>query len=194
MAEETKEKGEKTEEKVAEKAGKEGKKPKEKAPEKEVKKEAPKVDSKIKTIVRVAATDLNGDLPVERAIRGVKGVGFSLSKAVVKILGLEKKKLTDLSKEERERLEAVIKEPGKAGIPAWMTNDNGEHYVSAGLDLKVKKDIDFMRMIKSYKGVRHQLGLPVRGQRTRGSFRKGTKVGVTKKKEQPARTDKKEKK
>ena len=38
-----------------------------------------------------------------------------------------------------------------------------------------------MKKIKSYKGMRHAYGLPVRGQRTRGNFRKGVTVGVMKK-------------
>ncbi len=154
------------------------------------KKEEKKAE-KVKSIVRIAATDLNGELPVERAIMGIKGIGFSLSKAIVKTLGFENKTLSSLSKEERNKLESVIKEPTKFGIPKWMTNDSGSHYVGAELDLKIKRDIDFMKMIKSYKGIRHQLGLPVRGQRTRASFRKGARVGVTKKKEKPARSEKK---
>ena len=40
-----------------------------------------------------------------------------------------------------------------------------------------------MKKIHSYKGIRHESGLPVRGQRTRSSFRTGGIVGVSKKKE-----------
>jgi small subunit ribosomal protein S13 len=39
-----------------------------------------------------------------------------------------------------------------------------------------------MRKMRSYKGVRHQLGQPVRGQRTRSTFRTSKRaVGVMKK-------------
>ncbi|HDD46536.1 MAG TPA: 30S ribosomal protein S13, partial [Candidatus Aenigmarchaeota archaeon] len=44
-----------------------------------------------------------------------------------------------------------------------------------------KLDINFMKKIKTYKGIRHALGLPVRGQRTRSSFRKGRTIGVKRK-------------
>jgi small subunit ribosomal protein S13 len=39
-----------------------------------------------------------------------------------------------------------------------------------------------MKKIKSYKGIRHMFNLPVRGQRTKGNFRKGKSVGVVRKK------------
>jgi hypothetical protein len=39
--------------------------------------------------------------------------------------------------------------------------------------------------MRCYKGIRHELGLPCRGQRTRSSFRTGGIVGVVKKKQAP---------
>jgi small subunit ribosomal protein S13 len=62
-----------------------------------------------------------------------------------------------------------------------------KHLAVSELELTHKMDIDLMRKLKSYKGVRHSIGLPVRGQRTRGSFRKGKTVGVSKKKAAPAK-------
>jgi small subunit ribosomal protein S13 len=49
------------------------------------------------------------------------------------------------------------------------------------LTLSTKTDIDFMTDIRTWKGVRHSLGLKVRGQRTRTTGRKGRAVGVAKK-------------
>jgi small subunit ribosomal protein S13 len=37
-----------------------------------------------------------------------------------------------------------------------------------------------MKKVRSYKGRRHEVGLPVRGQRTKSTFRKGISVGVRK--------------
>jgi small subunit ribosomal protein S13 len=45
-----------------------------------------------------------------------------------------------------------------------------------------KTDIDLMKKLKTYKGIRHALGLKVRGQRTRTTGRKGRVVGVRLKK------------
>jgi small subunit ribosomal protein S13 len=55
------------------------------------------------------------------------------------------------------------------------------------LDFALRNDLQTMRKLKSYKGVRHSLGLTVRGQSTRTSGRKrGSSVGVTAKVEAPA--------
>jgi hypothetical protein len=84
-----------------------------------------------------------------------------------------------------------MKNPLKYGIPRYMLNRRidpvtGEdmHLISSQLRFIVKSDIDAMRKMRSYKGIRHELGLPVRGQRTRTSFRGGRAVGVAKKKEE----------
>jgi small subunit ribosomal protein S13 len=46
--------------------------------------------------------------------------------------------------------------------------------------LTVKSDIDLMKEIKCWRGIRHMLGLKVRGQRTRTTGRTGITVGVKK--------------
>ena len=61
------------------------------------------------------------------------------------------------------------------------------HIIGNRLDLQFKNDIDRMKKIKSYKGVRHHLKLKVRGQRTKSTGRHGLVVGVMRrKKRQPA--------
>ena len=55
------------------------------------------------------------------------------------------------------------------------------HLIGPDLTLSIKGDIDFMTDIKTWKGIRHSLGLKVRGQRTRTTGRKGRAVGVAKK-------------
>ena len=56
------------------------------------------------------------------------------------------------------------------------------HLTGSDLVLTIKSDIDRMKKIKSWKGIRHALGLKVRGQRTRTTGRGGRTIGVTKKK------------
>jgi len=60
--------------------------------------------------------------------------------------------------------------------------------------LKLRKEFDIKRLkkVKSYRGMRHAFGLPVRGQRTRSHFRKGRSVGVQKKKVKPQKGAKKD--
>lgn len=140
-------------------------------------------------IIRFAETTVDGMMPVERAIRKVRGVSFMLGNAIVRQSGLRGRRLVDLSDAEIKRLEEMIQSPGQAGIPSWLTNrrrdpaGGDDHHLSASrLELITKTDINEMKKLRSYRGLRHAYGLPVRGQRTRGSFRKGKTVGVSKKK------------
>jgi len=59
-----------------------------------------------------------------------------------------------------------------------------KHLLSSDLAFTKDNDIKMLKKIKSYKGMRHAFGLPVRGQRTRSNFRrnKGKVTGVQKKK------------
>jgi small subunit ribosomal protein S13 len=44
-------------------------------------------------------------------------------------------------------------------------------------------DVNRMRKMRSYRGIRHETGQKVRGQRTKSTGRTGTTVGVKRKKE-----------
>ena len=56
------------------------------------------------------------------------------------------------------------------------------HLIGSDLEFARKNDIDRLRRIKSWRGVRHSLGLKVRGQHTRTTGRGGMAVGVSRKK------------
>ena len=148
----------------------------------------------VRDIVRISEVNLDGKKRLKSALSGVRGIGKSLAKSIAVVSGLDPNAyLGSLSQEEIAKLEDAIKNPSKYGIPRFMLNRRSEpatgedqHLVSSKLRFAVKSDIDFMRKIRCYKGVRHELGLPVRGQRTRVSFRGGSAVGVAKKKEQRA--------
>jgi small subunit ribosomal protein S13 len=144
-------------------------------------------------IIRIAETNIDGTKPVNVAIRRIRGVSFMLSNAIAKSLKLEGKKLGELSEEEQKKLENVITNLDKLNLPAWMLNrrkdletGSSSHIVASKLQFTQKMDINLMRKLKTYKGVRHAGGLPVRGQRTRSSFRRGAIVGV-KRKQLPAK-------
>jgi small subunit ribosomal protein S13 len=53
------------------------------------------------------------------------------------------------------------------------------HLIESDLELKKEFDIRRLKEIDSYKGWRHTIGLPVRGQKTKSSFRSGGKIGVS---------------
>lgn len=184
---------------MAEEAKKEEKKggfkPKKAEDKQELKKPQQQTQKKQIQIVRVAETDLDGEKNVSNAIRAIRGVSFMFANAISSSYPHAGKRVMDLSEDEIKQLEEFITHPEKHGIPPWMYNrrldpDTGinTHLAVSHLLLSKTTDINKLKKMKCYKGVRHGLGLPVRGQRTRSSFRgKGTTVGVTKKKEQPAK-------
>ena len=45
--------------------------------------------------------------------------------------------------------------------------------------MQLRDDINVMKKIRSYRGIRHERGLPVRGQRTRAHGRVGLALGVS---------------
>ena len=167
-----------------------GKEKQEKKAGKPEPKEAKK-EKKTQNIIRFGETNLDGGKKVASALRQIDGVSFSFANAVSSISGLGDKAFGDLTEVELQKLEGIINEPQKHGIPAWLLNRRKDpesgadrHLTASQAEFVQKMDINRMKRIKSYKGVRHIYGLPVRGQRTRGSFRKGKVVGVSKKRAQ----------
>ena len=150
---------------------------------------------KTRGIVRIAGTDVKGENQLFVSLQKIRGVGSVFANAICKVNNLDKnKKVGDLSSTEIKKIEETLKNPAKFGIPDWMFNrrkdlETGEnkHLVGPDLSFTQKQDVKKMINVKSYRGVRHMYGLPVRGQRTRSSFRKGKTVGVVRKKTMPGK-------
>ena len=145
----------------------------------------------LKYFVRIANTDLDGNKQLGNSLIKIKGISFMISNAICNAAGIQKTKKTGyLSDNEVERIDDVLKEPSKFKLPSWLFNrkkdpeDNADkHLLGANLSFTQDNDIKMMKKMKSYKGIRHSLGLPVRGQRTRSNFRrnKGKVMGVKRK-------------
>lgn len=152
---------------------------------------APAVADDIRHLVRIANTDLDGSKPVYYALTKIKGVNYMFSNFVTAASKVDKyKKAGLLSDAEVRRLEDAVKNPLALNPPAWLLNrrkdtESGRdiHVIGSDLDFAKDTDIKTMKKIKSYRGVRHILGLPVRGQRTKSNFRKnkGKVMGVKRK-------------
>ena len=156
-------------------------------------KQAPKgavKQEKREELIRILAVDIPGSKNLYGGLTRIKGVSFSVSNAICKILKLDKKrKIISLTSEEIEKISQTVKEPK---LPEFLKNrrndfESGEtkHLSSTDLDFTKEFDIKRLKKIKSYKGVRHSFGLPVRGQRTKSHFRKKGRnkaIGVKKKK------------
>ena len=138
-------------------------------------------------LIRIANADVDGNDSVYIGLTHVRGVSHMFAAAVCTVLKLDRhKKAGSLSDADIKSIEQVLKNPNK--IPQWLLNrrqeyETGEtkHLVSTDLAFNTDNDVKMMKKIKSYKGMRHALGLPVRGQSTKAHFRHGTAVGVTKK-------------
>ncbi len=139
-------------------------------------------------IVRIANTDLNGNKQLYHALTGIKGISYMFANAIANAAGVNKtKKVGILTENEIKRIDDAIKDPSKYKIPVWMLNRRRDietfedkHLIGSDLKFTVDNDIKMMKKIKTYKGVRHISGLPVRGQRTKSNFRrnKGKVLGV----------------
>src|SRR5207245_505477 len=124
-------------------------------------------------ILRFMGTDIDGTKKVAYGLGKIRGVGPNLAFAVVKAAKINPEaRMGALSDGELSRVEDVIKDPLKHGIPPRMVNRRKDietgrdmHLVGADLALKIKSDIDLMKDIQSWKGVRHSLGLKFRNKR-----------------------------
>lgn len=140
-------------------------------------------------ILRITDTDVDGTLKASHALTKIKGISLNLANAILKKAEINPDIRAGFLKEaEVERIEEIINEPTKFGLPNWLLNrrkdlETGKdtHLISADLVLRTKMDIEHLKEIKSWRGYRHAYGLKVRGQRTRTTARRGKAVGVKKK-------------
>lgn len=108
-------------------------------------------------MARIAGVDLPAKKRVEVALTYIYGIGRSLSRKILEKTGV------DPDKRVHELTEAEIAELRK--------EIENNYLVEGDLRRKVKADIDRLKQIKCYRGIRHLVGLPVRGQRTRSNAR-----------------------
>ena len=140
-------------------------------------------------ILRIIGTDIDGTLKTSYALTKIKGISLNLANAILKNAKVNPDTRAGFLKEtEIEKIEEIINEPTKHGLPNWLLNRRKDsetgtdtHLIRADLVLKTKTDIDQMKEIKSWRGYRHAYGLKVRGQRTKTTGRKGKALGVKKK-------------
>ncbi len=144
--------------------------------------------SEFRYLVRVKGKDLDGRKKAVAALADLKGVGYNFAQAVVSGVGIDPKmRFGQLTESQIREIERVLSDASALNVPQWAFNrkrdpESGEtkQLIGSDLDLAAKDDVDRERNIQSWRGVRHSLGLKVRGQRTRTTGRKGRTVGVRK--------------
>lgn len=142
-------------------------------------------------IVRIMQKDIEGKCTVYAGLAKIKGVSWSLSNAVCRKLKIPReKKIGSLTENEIKKIEEFLKNPE---LPGFLFNrqkdfETGQNKHLTGSNLELRKDFDIKRLkkIKSYRGLRHMLNLPMRGQRTKSHFRRNRAKGSgIKKKNKP---------
>ncbi len=119
---------------------------------------------------RLLGVDIPNDRKAVVSLTYLYGVGERTARDLCyKAAVDEDKRARDLTDEEISRLSMILER---------------DYVVEGPLRRQVQQNINRLRDIKSYRGTRHRLGLPVRGQRTKTNARtrKGPKKTVAGKK------------
>ena len=146
-------------------------------------------DENFNFIVRIANSDIDGQKRTVIGLQSIKGVGKRVSQIVIKKAGIDPSvKIGTLPDEKVKELEQLVLTYVEY-VPSWVINrqldyESGAdmHLFGNDLELIQKDDVNRMKMIRCYRGVRHETRHKVRGQRTRSNGRKGLTMGVSKKK------------
>ncbi len=119
---------------------------------------------------RIAGVDIPAEKGIEIALTYIYGIGRKLSQDALKALGInENIRAKNISEDELSALGAYIEK---------------NFTVEGQLRRQESQNMSRMRNIGCYRGLRHRMGLPVRGQRTRTNARtrKGKRRTVSVKK------------
>jgi len=106
---------------------------------------------------RIAGVNIPDDKQILYSLPYIYGIGLSLAKKILEEANIgPEKRAKDLSTQELERLKNIVEKKYK---------------IEGELKREVMMNIRRLKEIGSWRGMRHQKGLPVRGQRTRCNSR-----------------------
>ncbi|KXB06658.1 hypothetical protein AKJ51_03235 [candidate division MSBL1 archaeon SCGC-AAA382A20] len=129
-------------------------------------------------------TDIPGEVNIKDGLREIKGINFRASKAILREADIDPgRDAGDITEGEGDSIKDVIE---NAKIPDYLLNrrrdpedGKAKFLVSNDLEIQERQDIDRIKKLGAYRGIRHRRGLPVRGQKTQSSFRGKSSVGVS---------------
>jgi small subunit ribosomal protein S13 len=126
-------------------------------------------------VARIAGVDLPRDKRVEIGLTYIYGIGITRSKAVLKVTGVNPN--------------TRVKDLSDAEVAALRAEVEGNYQIEGDLRRLEAMSIKRLMDIGTYRGRRHRLGLPVRGQRTRTNARtrRGGRRTVAGKKKAPGK-------
>ena len=117
-------------------------------------------------MARFANVEVPSDKQVQISLTYVYGIGPKLARDIVNAAKVEPtKRVKDLTEAEEKKIRDII---------------DANYTVEGDLHRIVANNIKRLKDIGSYRGLRHKLNLPVRGQRTRtnGRTKRGKRVAV----------------
>jgi len=119
---------------------------------------------------RVVGVDIPGEKPIWVALGYIYGIGRTSAFQILRQAGIDSSvKARDLTEDELSRINSIIE---------------NNFAVEGSLRRQIAQNLQRLRDISCYRGLRHRRGLPVRGQRTRTNARtrKGKRKTVAVKK------------
>ena len=147
--------------------------------------DSPEEEEDLQYFVRIGGADLDGTKTVERSLSELDGIGTRMARLVAEEAEVDRTSTFGLLDE--DDIETVVDIVENLGdhVPPWMTNRQNDffsgettHLVGTDVEEKRRHDINRMKQIESYKGVRHKRGQKVRGQRTKSTGRTEGTIGV----------------
>jgi small subunit ribosomal protein S13 len=107
--------------------------------------------------MRVAGVNIPDNKKGPFALAYIYGIGISSAQKILKEAGIDlNKRAKDFTPEEVKNIQAIIEKKYK---------------IEGELRQIVRQNINRLKELKTYRGIRHIRGLPVRGQRTKSNSR-----------------------
>jgi small subunit ribosomal protein S13 len=110
------------------------------------------------TNTKILGVNLNSAKPVLYSLQGIYGIGKTTAGRILGKLKMDATvRVKDVTEEDFNKIRAEV--------------ESGEYLAEGDLRQKIYRDIARLKSIKAYRGIRHKVGLPVRGQNTRKNAR-----------------------
>ena len=120
---------------------------------------------------RVAGVEIPNNKRIEIALQSIYGVGPQVATSVLTNTGINPDTRTrQLDEEQLTLLRQEL--------------DKTDYIIEGDLRREIRGNIERLRAIRAYRGLRHEMGLPTRGQNTKNNARtrKGKKIAIQGKK------------
>lgn len=122
------------------------------------------------------------------AMTAIKGCGRRYAFICLKKAGIPlTKRAGELAEADLDKLITIMQNPLQYNIPKYFVNrqkdfTTGQYtqLLAQNIDIQMREDLERLRKIRAHRGIRHLLGIKVRGQHTNSTGRRGKTVGMKK--------------